>query len=212
MIKDLIIDYDFYKKDNIIENEIWMWVKHYVKGELKVDFTDSYLISNYGRCRSVDRIIQYKNLGTRLVNGIYRRPSYIKPEKARRCMGNRHLKFGLWLNSQQFNCPIHKLVKESFDGPPPLGKQVSHIDENCYNNQLINLQWLTPLEHKQYDNHALKISGEKNGLAKLTDKQVLDIRQKHLTYNTTYANLAREFHVSSTHISYIIKNKVRNSV
>ena len=42
---------------------------------------------------------------------------------------------------------VHRLVWEAFNGPIPEGMQVNHIDENKRNNNLDNLNLMTPMEN-----------------------------------------------------------------
>jgi len=48
---------------------------------------------------------------------------------------------------------VHTLVMEVFEGPPPEGQEVNHIDGDPQNNALSNLEYVTPEEN----------SGEKVG-------------------------------------------------
>lgn len=43
----------------------------------------------------------------------------------------------------------HSIVWENKNGPIPLGMQIHHIDGNKTNNNIENLQLVTPLEHKR---------------------------------------------------------------
>lgn len=201
------IYYDFYKENNIIEDEIWIWDKYYVKGKLKENFTNYYIISNYGRCKSVDRIINRTDYRKLFYCSKYKKPYWNQPKKYRR-RGNMHLKFQLSRDGKTYPCSIHKLVKESFDGPTPKNKQISHKDENPHNNYLLNLQWLTPKEHRIYD----KIYGEGHGYFKLTDKQVLEIRKLYQSGYITQIKLANRFNISFQHISDIVNYKKRKII
>lgn len=49
--------------------------------------------------------------------------------------------------------------------------------------------------------------GEKNGFAKLTDTQVLEIREKHVTLGRTCTALAKEYGMTKTSISRIVRRK-----
>jgi len=49
--------------------------------------------------------------------------------------------------------------------------------------------------------------GEKNGFAKLTDTQVLEIRAKHATLGRTGSALAKEYGMTKTSISRILRRK-----
>ncbi len=74
---------------------------------------------------------------------------------------------------------IHKLVAEAFIGRRPTGKQINHKDGNKLNNSPDNLEWVTCAENHA---HRRKVLGEnnkgtRNGNAKLTEQQVIDIRR-----------------------------------
>lgn len=46
------------------------------------------------------------------------------------------------------NVPVHRLVCETFYGPPPEGKtQVNHFDCDRQNNHIFNLGWCSPSEN-----------------------------------------------------------------
>lgn len=45
---------------------------------------------------------------------------------------------------------VHSLVAEAFIGPRPEGLQVNHKDENKLNNQVENLEYVTPKENSNH--------------------------------------------------------------
>jgi hypothetical protein len=49
----------------------------------------------------------------------------------------------------QKNHYIHRLVLETFVGPPPDGYECDHIDRNPKNNRLENLRWVTHYDNMQ---------------------------------------------------------------
>lgn len=53
---------------------------------------------------------------------------------------------------------VHRLVWESFNGDIPEGYQINHLDENPCNNNLENLNLVTPQENLNYGKHNQNIS------------------------------------------------------
>lgn len=106
---------------------------------------------------------------------------------------------------------VHTLVAEAFVGPRPRGKYVNHKDIDKLNNAASNLEWMT---RKQNARHALQngrsggrpLRGAENGRAKLTARQVAEIRrQKGRIGQRTLAELCG---VSKTLIQRIHQGKL----
>lgn len=76
---------------------------------------------------------------------------------------------------------VHELVLLAFVGPCPAEQQCRHGDGNQTNNRRDNLCWGTPLDN-QMDRfkHGTDSAGEKCYNAKLTDNDVISIRNRHL--------------------------------
>lgn len=78
------------------------------------------------------------------------------------------------------NFILHRLVASLFIPNPENKPQINHIDGNKKNNFVDNLEWCTASENGL---HAFKtglrtpVRGEKCGASKLTEKDVLEIRQ-----------------------------------
>jgi hypothetical protein len=73
---------------------------------------------------------------------------------------------------------VHRLVAETFIGEIPEKMQVNHKDGNRHNNELDNLEIVTPsqnLKHAHENNLVSVRKGEKHPKAKLTEKFVLQI-------------------------------------
>lgn len=85
---------------------------------------------------------------------------------------------GLTRDGKQYQCRVCRLVLEAFIGPCPKGMQARHFpDRNPANNNLDNLSWDTP-KVNQADRivHETDIRGENQGLAKLTEQLVRELR------------------------------------
>lgn len=59
--------------------------------------------------------------------------------------GYRHV--GLTINQKPKNCRVHRLVAEAFIPNPENKPYVNHIDGNRQNNNVNNLEWVTPQEN-----------------------------------------------------------------
>lgn len=102
---------------------------------------------------------------------------------------------------------VHRLVAEAFLGPIPEGMEVAHLNGDSKDNRASNLAYKT---HR--DNEADKkthgtlnpgwVPGESNGMSKLTELQVLEIRARIPPHNKSA--LSREFGVSRPVITGIL--------
>jgi len=103
---------------------------------------------------------------------------------------------------------VHRLVAQTFIENPDNLPIVNHKDFNKQNNSAENLEWTTQSENCK---HAIRHGrmpnnrGEKHGMSKLTQKQVLEIRKRSKT-ETGYS-LAKEFGVNDQTIYDIIKRR-----
>jgi len=71
---------------------------------------------------------------------------------------------------------VHRLVLETFVGDSPRGYQCRHLDGNPLNNNLSNLKWGTRSENQRDClRHGTDHRGQKHGMCKLTNEQVLKI-------------------------------------
>lgn len=108
---------------------------------------------------------------------------------------------------------IHRLVLTAFVGPCPKGMEACHNNGNASDNRVANLRWDT---HKNNGKDLIKhgtcfiARGSKNGMAKLTDDQVKEIRAryKYRSRDSNSRTLSKEFKVSFGEICDIVNNKL----
>jgi hypothetical protein len=85
---------------------------------------------------------------------------------------------GKGAGAQRLHRGIHQLVCAAFNGPCPEGLLARHLDGSRDNNIPDNLKWGTLVENSaDRIAHGTVPRGEKHHLAKLTDRNVLNIRR-----------------------------------
>jgi len=163
-----------------LENEVWKPVAN--TGE-------NYYISNKGRLITGN----WKNTG---------RPAIMKPAANKKG----YLKTVLKTDSGNKSIYIHRLVCTAFIENDTGKSQINHKDFNPSNNCVENLEWCTSSENSEHRKNANRYkwngiippvkNGSSNGLAKLTEQQVIEIRSKFKPRIYTRAMLAKEYGVS----------------
>jgi hypothetical protein len=104
---------------------------------------------------------------------------------------------------------IHRLVAEKYIPNPFNKKQVNHINGIKTDNRVENLEWVTPQENIKHRDNIIKTCawGEKGGGAKLSNKDVKDIRARYSFRKVTCNILAKEYGVCMNTIHRIITKK-----
>lgn len=99
----------------------------------------------------------------------------------------------------------HALVLTAFIGPCPIGMEGRHLDGDYKNNNLWNLKWGTPVEN-QADRvlHGTSNQGEQHGLSKLTESDIIQIRDSE----ETLQEIADRFDTTKSNVSMIRNRKV----
>jgi len=99
-----------------------------------------YEVSDQGRVRSVQRVVQRSNGVTQTI-----RERVLRPQRNRK-----HLNVTLHGQNGITQTPlVHRLVLEAFVGPCPPGQEACHWDDVGDNNKLSNLRWGTPAENQR---------------------------------------------------------------
>lgn len=104
--------------------------------------------------------------------------------------------------------PVHRLVLAAFVGDRPWPEwSAAHNNGIPGDNRLSNLRWATHTEnmHDKYA-HGTNAHGSRHGMAKLTERAVLEIRQR-VASGEPQKNLAAEFGVTKARISEVVNKK-----
>ena len=165
-----------------------------------------YQVSNKGRVKSNDRIIEK-------FNGSVVCSHRIKGKILKPCLtGKGYLKGSgyLTVDINRKGKKVHRLVAEAFIPNPNKLPQVNHKDGNKTNNSVENLEWCTNSENSK---HAVALGlrplGEEKNNSKLNREIVLFIRKNYICGDKKYGQkpLARKFGVAPATIKDIVLKK-----
>lgn len=161
-------------------------------------YEDFYEISDYGRVRSLDRLIQ-SHTKTGSVYYQTRKGRIIKASSGHRG----HLQVHLSVNDVSTDLYVHRLVAAAFIPNPKNLSVVMHLDDDPTNNHKKNLKWGTYQDNS--DDMYRKgrgALGSTTGNAKLTEKEVVQIR-KLISQKLSNVEIAKRYAVGANAISGI---------
>lgn len=173
-------------------NEMWKDVTGY---------EGIYQVSNTGRIKKLYREWVGSTGGKRFTNEKILPPHFSK-------FGYNHHIF--IKEGKPKDLRVCRLVAIAFVPNPDNKPFVNHIDGNKANDSASNLEWNTRSEN---DRHAFAnglrsgMKGSKNGMAKIDEKIVLEIRKLYSSGSNTRV-LADRFKLSIDHIGNIVKRRI----
>lgn len=163
------------------EPEIWKPIEGY---------EGLYEVSSWGRVKSLPKEWIAGNGIKRKHDGIILSPAVQKKG---------YLRLGLSKEGKLKSFQVHQLVAQAFIPNPNNYPLVMHLDDIPANNYYKNLKWGDDkLNAEDRDN---KSRGSKT---KLTEQQVLEIRNKYIPIKYSQSKLANEYNVSRALIQGII--------
>jgi hypothetical protein len=122
--------------------EIWKDIYFTDENGNTYDFRGKYQVSNLGRVKSLDVVKTYLNNGT-LCSRTFKGKIL-----STRITHNGYLRVRLWNRPNSYDFFVHRLVAYMFLEEKNIGgKQINHKDENKENNNVENLEWVTPHEN-----------------------------------------------------------------
>lgn len=166
-----------------------------------VGYEGLYEVSSLGRVRSLDRTVILGN--TRKGTERKLKGKILKPLL--------NSTGGTWyvsLNNYGLKrVTIHSLVARAFLGPTPEGLEICHGDKGRDCHAVSNLSFKTHRENTGEDRErdGTLNKGTRNGRAKLTEKDVLDIRSHSMMSSK---ELSAKYNVCVQHIDLILRRGV----
>ena len=103
---------------------------------------------------------------------------------------------------------VGRLVLLAVAGPPPLGRECCHSDDDQWNNDPSNLYWGTHRENmadRSKNGKTYVARGAASPSARLNAEQVRWIREQHAQGGVSYKALGRQVGVSGTMVSRIVR-------
>lgn len=136
-----------------------------------IGFEGYYQVSNLGKVRSLDRIVEHTYSKKLTLKGVEMKPqiNFGGYCQVRLCKDN---------NTRGY--VIHRLVAQAFIPNPDNKPQVNHINGIKTDNRVENLEWVTHRENAihAFKNNLVKTArGEDQGKAKLTEEVVIELRK-----------------------------------
>ena len=131
-------------------------------------------------------------------------------KKLKACnVGAGYLKIQIWNNNKGKQIYVHRLVAETFIPNLENKPEVNHKNGIKTDNRVQNLEWSTPKENMDHAKSTglLNISGETHGRAKVTEKQVWQIKELYKIKKYKQKELAKMFDISISSISLIVNKK-----
>lgn len=180
-------------------NEIWKDIPGY---------EGLYKASNLGRIKSLERMVYHRICGKKYIH---------ERILSTRISKRGYVTVAILKNGKYNYFLLHRLVALTFIPNPLNLPEVNHIGKypdgregNKLDNRAISLEWNT---RKENMNHAKENGllvptrkGEDSNLSKLTEKEVLEIRNKANTFSGV--ELSKQYNVSTALISMIINKKI----
>ena len=154
-----------------------------------VGFETAYEVSNFGRVRSLDRIVPRNGYPFR------RKSQVLKPQLD----GDGYLQVAL---GRKHQVKVHKLVAEAFIGNASGLPEIDHDDTDKTNNHASNLRWCTKAQNAMHRHNKTY----KTCAVKFTDEQRAGILAD-LASGMPVLHVSKKFSISRAHARRIFADQ-----
>ena len=172
-----------------VGEEVWLPV---------IGYDGLYEVSSWGKVKSLRR----KTLGIwgggKMSNGKLLKQTISK-------FG--YIRITLSKNGKPIQFSVHRIVAKAFIENPKELPCINHKDSNRTNNHIENLEWVTYKEnshHAAVNNRFYVLRGEDSKIAKLTNKDILQIRKEYEKNKVGFMKLGKKYGVDTTTIRSVI--------
>lgn len=174
------------KKCDFVNSHDWTWVPEY---------ESRYMVSRTGCVVSFARAT----------------PRFLSAQKA----NSGYLRVQLWKKGICSVRSVHDLVLSAFVSERPQGLVCNHKDGNKLNNIVSNLEWVTRSENvrhsldtlgNRHGNFSHHVRGEDHHSAKLTEEDVVDIRNLYVPHSFGIRRIAKMYGVRPYTVYLIVNN------
>ena len=164
----------------------------------------SYEVSNFGRVRSIDRLVPNGHGGQVACKGRLLTP---RPNELGYLVVT--LRQGQKIN---FVARVHRLVATAFLPNPCAKPYVNHLDCNTGNPHVENLEWCTQAENLAHAHRLGRMcwgngKGKRSFMATLTDDQVRQLRLRYASGGVSIEAIGKQFGVSKRTAGRVIHRK-----